>query len=126
MNVSKTFLENGPAEKKRELCLHLQLQKIRLLQMANDDTPLGFGGALRDATRRTGVAHVVLSRPSLAPLRSAFQRNSLAKVEKSTELAREYIYSCTSLLHHDLLVKVMDHASDFGLVGQSLKRLFLK
>ncbi len=48
------FHGKGPSRNKRELRLRRQLQKMRLQQMANDDTPLGSGAALRDETSRTG------------------------------------------------------------------------
>lgn len=75
------FHGKGPSKNKRELRLRRQLQNMRLQQMANDDTPLGSSSALRNETRRTGVAHVVLSGPSVAPVAPAIEQNALGKTD---------------------------------------------
>lgn len=60
------FHGKGPSKNKRETRLRRELRELRLKQMETDDTPLGSTSALREETRRTGVAHVVISGPQAA------------------------------------------------------------
>lgn len=60
------FHGKGPSKNKRETRMRRELRELRLKQMETDDTPLGSTSALREETRRTGVAHVVLSGASAA------------------------------------------------------------
>lgn len=76
------FHGKGPSKNKREVRLRRELQKMRQLQMAHDDTPLGSTSVLRKETKRTGVAYVVLSGSSVAPDQSALDGKSLAKGSK--------------------------------------------
>lgn len=73
------FHGKGPSKNKREIRLRRELQKMRLQQMPNDDTPLGSTSALRRETKRTGLAHVVLSGSSAAIVQSSLDERSLAK-----------------------------------------------
>lgn len=59
------FHGKGPSKNKREARLRRELRQLKMKQMESDDTPLGSAAALREETRKTGSAHVVLSGPSV-------------------------------------------------------------
>lgn len=73
------FHGKGPSKNKREARLRRELRQLKMKQMESDDTPLGSATALREETRKTGAAHVVLSGPSVTLKNSLDSERGLSK-----------------------------------------------